>query len=292
MKTNHVRVLPPNPRDFARAAGLLQGADAIIVAAGAGMGVDSGLPDFRGTEGLWKAYPALAATGMSFAEIANPQSFRSDPALAWGFYGHRLRLYRKTAPHEGFSVLRRWIAGKPLGGRIVTSNVDGQFQKAGFSSSAIREIHGSIHHLQCLEPCADEIWSADALSPEVDMQACQLVGKVPQCPKCGSVARPNILMFGDWSWNSSICQLQRSNEENWLAKVANSTSNLVVIEIGAGTTIPSIRNYSQQMAREYGAALIRINLREPQVSGSKQVGLGVSALQALRGIDAALQGDA
>ena len=64
----------------------------LLVAAGAGMGVDSGLPDFRGNEGFWKAYPPLAKLGIQFEEMANPRWFRDDPRLAWGFYGHRFNL--------------------------------------------------------------------------------------------------------------------------------------------------------------------------------------------------------
>lgn len=60
------------------------------------MGVDSGLPDFRGNEGFWKAYPALARAGISFIEAANPDTFHARPATAWRFYGHRLQLYRET----------------------------------------------------------------------------------------------------------------------------------------------------------------------------------------------------
>ena len=52
------------------------------------MGVDSGLPDFRGDRGFWKAYPPYAKLGLHFAEMANPRWFDSDPELAWGFYGH------------------------------------------------------------------------------------------------------------------------------------------------------------------------------------------------------------
>ena len=71
------------------------------------MGVDSGLPDFRGNEGFWKAYPPLAKLGIQFEEMANPQWFNDEPNLAWGFYGHRLNKYRKTAPHAGFSILKK-----------------------------------------------------------------------------------------------------------------------------------------------------------------------------------------
>ena len=68
----------------ARAAELLEQADALVVAAGAGMGVDSGLPDFRGNEGFWRAYPALGRARRDFASIASPAAFHATPALAWG----------------------------------------------------------------------------------------------------------------------------------------------------------------------------------------------------------------
>ena len=79
--------------------------EAILIGAGAGMGVDSGLPDFRGKSGFWKAYPPLAKMGVEFEEMANPYWFTKNPSLAWGFYGHRLNLYQKTKPHSGFNIL-------------------------------------------------------------------------------------------------------------------------------------------------------------------------------------------
>jgi NAD-dependent SIR2 family protein deacetylase len=69
------------------------------------MGVDSGLPDFRGTQGFWRAYPVIANLGLSFEEMANPAWFEKNPHPAWAFYGHRLNLYRGTSPHAGFNQL-------------------------------------------------------------------------------------------------------------------------------------------------------------------------------------------
>ena len=68
--------------DIIRAASLIDQADLLLVAAGAGMGVDSGLPDFRGNEGFWKAYPALARAQLAFASVASPRTFEDDAALA------------------------------------------------------------------------------------------------------------------------------------------------------------------------------------------------------------------
>lgn len=80
--------------------------------AGAGMGVDSGLPDFRGTDGFWRAYPSLKKVGIKFEDMANPRWFMDDPFLAWGFYGHRFNLYKKTQPHAGFALIHNWIKEK------------------------------------------------------------------------------------------------------------------------------------------------------------------------------------
>jgi NAD-dependent SIR2 family protein deacetylase len=136
-----------------RAAEYIDAADSLVIAAGAGIGVDSGLPDFRGEDGFWKAYPALGRARTSFREIASPDAFQTAPLRAWGFYGHRLKLYRDTIPHLGFELLKRWGESMPRGYFVFTSNVDGQFQKAGFGQTKILECHGSIHQFQCLEPC-------------------------------------------------------------------------------------------------------------------------------------------
>ena len=145
------------------AATAISGADALVVSAGAGMGVDSGLPDFRGDEGFWRAYPPIARLGISFYDMANPFWFKRDPELAWGFYGHRLNLYRATKPHDGFAILQRWTETKNRGSFVFTSNVDGQFQKAGFDDRATVECHGSISHLQCTKPCRQDIWDGHDL---------------------------------------------------------------------------------------------------------------------------------
>ena len=195
--------------DLQLASQVIQQADALVIAAGAGMGVDSGLPDFRGREGFWQAYPALAKAKLDFTQVASPHTFEVDPALAWGFYGHRLDLYRRTIPHQGFEILRQWGESKALGYWVFTSNVDGQFQKAGFSKESMNECHGSIHHLQCINDCHGHIWSADGFFPEVNEEHCLLRNALPQCPSCSKLARPNILMFGDGDWNPSRQLMQQ-----------------------------------------------------------------------------------
>ena len=91
---------------------IIDKSEAILITAGAGMGVDSGLPDFRGNKGFWRAYPPIAKLGLSFSQIANPLWFDKDPSLAWAFYGHRLDLYRHTTPHVGFQILLEMVKEK------------------------------------------------------------------------------------------------------------------------------------------------------------------------------------
>ncbi len=273
---------------YQRAAELIAGADALVIAAGAGIGVDSGLPDFRGNDGFWNAYPALALARLDFTEVASPAMFERDPALAWGFYGHRLGLYRQTVPHAGFAILRQWAQRMHQGAWLFTSNVDGQFQKVGFAPEQIHECHGSIHYLQCMADCASDVWSADAFTPVVDDSACRLLNAPPRCPHCGALARPNIVMFGDWSYQHQRTDAQRRSQERWIDVIRRNSGRIVIVEIGAGTAIPSVRHFGQRLVRACGARMIRINPRAPQVTSSDDVGIAAGSLEALRGIDALL----
>lgn len=255
-------------------------ADGLLIAAGAGMGVDSGLPDFRGDQGLWRAYPALERAGLRFVEIANPASFDTDPRLAWGFYGHRLALYRRTRPHAGFGLLQQLAEHRENGLAVITSNVDGQFQAAGFAEDVVHECHGSIHFLQCTRPCKQEVWPASSLTPVVDEAQCQWLGELPRCAQCGALARPNILMFDDAEWIPDRTDAQQARLEAWLGK----TQHPVIIELGAGTHVPSVRNFNEQLVRTHGAKLIRINPRDADVPSKSAIGLSLSALDGLQAL--------
>lgn len=265
-----------------RAADLIEGADALMICAGAGMGVDSGLPDFRGTDGFWREYPALGQRGLQFQEVACPRTFETDPALAWGFYGHRLNLYRQTKPHAGFDILRRWAGRTMHGFGVFTSNVDGHFQRAGFTGGTLAECHGSIHHLQCSVPCSPMTWPADPFAPTVDTTTCLLTSSPPTCPRCGAIARPNIMMFGDDTWVGARSSGQEARLRNWL----DGIERLVVVEIGAGNAIPTVRHFSHGLVANRGALLVRINPTEPVVPRSVDVSVPCTALHALTAIDA------
>lgn len=242
------------------------------------MGVDSGLPDFRGPEGFWRAYPPYRDRGLAFEAIADPVHFAEDPELAWGFYGHRLARYRAAVPHAGYAVLRGW----DLPTRVFTSNVDGQFREAGFDG--VTECHGSIHHLQCLVDCGQPVWRADGVDVAVDPTTLRARSPLPACPSCGALARPNILMFGDVEWVMDRSAEQVRAHRQWLRE---HRGHVVVVEIGAGTAIPTVRREAEAASAATGA-LVRINLRDPDVRHGRGVGLAAPAARVLQEIDRAL----
>jgi NAD-dependent SIR2 family protein deacetylase len=258
------------------AAELINSSDAILIGAGAGMGVDSGLPDFRGAKGFWQAYPQLESFDKSFQDMANGDLFFDNPELAWWFYGHRFKLYRATQPHEGYHLLNKLSLRKPT--FVFTSNVDGHFQRSGFSRDKIIECHGSINHLQCSYGCSDLIWKITTLPFKTVDQTLSISGSYPRCPNCGGMARPNILMFNDNWWLSHRTRQQESIFHLWLDR--HCGKKIVAIELGAGTAIASVRIACLHNAKN----LIRINPTDCHVSKG-QIAIKMPALAALSAID-------
>ena len=267
-----------------RAAELILQADALLVTAGVGMGIDSRQPDLRG---MVTATPLVTLGGgqVDLSRLACPEAFRTQPQQAWGLYGSRLNLYRTTLPHSGFEILKGWGESRPQGYAVYTTSIDGQFQKAGFDQANIQERQGSIHYLQCLLPCCDAIWSADEFEPEVDVEKCLLLNSIPRCPNCGGTARPNVLMWGDRQWLENRQADQAARLSAWLEKV----KKLVVVEVGAGTSTSALRGFSSLIAHDYSALLVRINPRNFSVPTNWDVGLGSGAKFALTEIDRLIQ---
>ena len=191
--------------------------------------------------------------------------------------------YRATVPHAGFALLRRWAEARGLPTFVFTSKVDGQFQKAGFDPARIVEVHGSLHHLQCAEPCTEAIWE-NREEVTVDL-ATMRSREVPRCPRCRGVARPNILMFGDFGWIPDRSTKQGETFETFLEQ--HRGRRTVIVEMGAGKAIPSVRRLSERIARQPGAVLVRINPRDADgPPGTLSIPAG--ALEGLSAIEAEL----
>jgi NAD-dependent SIR2 family protein deacetylase len=240
--------------------------------------------------GFWRAYPVYQKLGLNFSGLANPRWFEKDPALAWGFYGHRLCLYRATAPHAGFAILRGWAERMPHGAFVFTSNVDHHFQKAGFDPQRVVEVHGSIEWLQCTKGCGADPFPLDPGNPlpvAVDETTMRAAEPLPACPQCGGLARPNILMFNDGGWDGKRMTAQRDRLERWLKSLGEA--RVVIVECGAGLAVPTVRHFCEAITGALDAKLVRINPREPDVpEGRGYLGIPLGALEAFRAIDGEL----
>ena len=279
--------------ELQRAASAIRKAKALVVTAGAGLSVDSGLPDFRGREGFWRAYPPLKKQGIKLTDMNNPRWFDNDPQLAWGFFGHCYNMYKTTAPHEGFKILKEWGDKMELGYFVYTSNVDGHFQKAGFSEDQIVEVHGSIYYMQCVNPQASPlVWPVpDHTMFNIDEDTLRLRDPCPKGPPGSenNLARPNVLMFGDWNWISRRTDVQEKKFLDFKKSLLRNDASFVILEIGAGLAVPTVRLTGEGMltGRSKGT-LIRINTFEPQAPKSAVV-LPMASLDALQKIHQYLQ---
>jgi NAD-dependent SIR2 family protein deacetylase len=209
--------------------------------------------------------------------------------LAWAFYGHRLNLYRKTVPHQGFGQLLQMACSKPAGYFVFTSNVDGQFQKAGFPAERIVECHGSIHSFQCTVPCGSQTWLADVEVLTINEASFRAQPPLPKCPACGALARPNILMFGDMGWVLGAREAQDERYHRWLKGLLKQSAKVVVVEIGAGSTIATVRYNSERVARNTLGTLVRINTRESDVPEG-HIGLPLGAAEGIQRIARVVSG--
>lgn len=150
----------------------------IAVLTGAGISTESGLPDFRSQDGLWRRYrPEM---------LANLEALRERPQLFYEFYRYRLQLLRQAAPNPAHKAL----ADLERQGRveaIVTQNVDGFHAMAG--SRNVIELHGTLRRVRC-QDCSRVYPSALLEEPVTDLAA------LPRCA-CGGLIRPGVVLFGE-----------------------------------------------------------------------------------------------
>jgi len=286
------------------AAAAVRAAEVLVFTSGAGLSVDSGLPDFRGPQGFWRAYPPMKALGLRFEQMSNPRWFTQDPQLAWGFWGHRFSLYRSTLPHSGYDIMLRWGRSKETAVAedkqgdvssarffVFTSNVDGAFSKAGFPPERILECHGSTDWMQCIEPGScpgNSLWSSASIAVEFDSTTFRAHPPLPTCVHCPRLSRPNVLMFDDDGFADSRLLEQQERFDTFIRALPHEC-RLVVVEIGAGHAVPTVRMQSQSLVRHHpNATLIRINPTDYDVPSSLQtrsVAIPMGGKAALTAID-------
>jgi NAD-dependent deacetylase len=164
-----------NDTDISAAAALLRGSKSTVVLTGAGISAESGIPTFRGEDGLWNRFRA--------EDLATPDAFRKDPALVWEWYDWRRGLISRVEPNPAHRVLALWETRLP-GLSIVTQNIDGLHQKAG--SKNVVELHGNIWKVRCTKE--------RTVSGNTETHLEEIP---PRCPACGAVLRPDAVWFGE-----------------------------------------------------------------------------------------------
>jgi NAD-dependent deacetylase len=154
---------------------ILRGRPKIAVLTGAGISAESGIPTFRGADGLWKTFRA--------EELATPQAFSRDPALVWEWYDWRRSIIASKEPNAGHRTLARWESYFPYF-VLITQNVDGLHRRAG--SQNLLELHGNIWEVRCTREGTITENHESPLKPIP-----------PLCPACGAMLRPNVVWFGE-----------------------------------------------------------------------------------------------
>ncbi|CAF1507060.1 unnamed protein product [Rotaria sp. Silwood1] len=272
-----------------RAAQYVCDADVLLVAAGAGMGVDAGLPDYFG--GIHQAHPRLAEMGMSIYDLSNHSLFEHNPALAWGHWITRQREYMNTLPHFGYDILHTWSKCSKRNVSVVTTNLDRHFIRTGFTLDNVFEMHGSMYDAQCMRGCGAKPWPLDiANMPPVDLNTMLLLGTPPVCIRCDGPARVCTALAVDDHWDTSHVEVARMRHETFFRQLS-AERMLTVLEIGCGTVMPKVRTEVTRVVAEHRmrggrAAHIRINLHQAHIDEHEDnISLPLGALEALRIID-------
>tara|TARA_Y100001954_G_scaffold68418_1_gene74916 strand:- start:12231 stop:12971 length:741 start_codon:yes stop_codon:yes gene_type:complete len=203
----------------------------VVVLTGAGVSAESGVPTFRGQDGLWKSFHTQ--------DLARPDAFESRPELVWEFYNWRRQLVAECEPnpaHRALVELERQIPNFLL----ITQNVDGLHAKAG--SKKLMEMHGSLWQVRCTK-CTH---AREAREPLPDM---------PECPVCGHLLRPGVVWFGEplvaGVLKVAIDQIGRAD---------------VFISIGTSNQVQPAASF-YQLAKDHGAVTVEINLEPTPNTG-------------------------
>ncbi|MBS0182436.1 MAG: NAD-dependent deacylase [Nitrospira sp.] len=203
----------------------LSAARSITVLTGAGISADSGVPTFRGTDGLWKNFRA--------EDLATPKAFERDPRLVWEWYNWRRELIATKQPNPAHKAIVELERRSP-DFWLITQNVDGLHRDAG--SQKVSEIHGNIWKVRCT--------GCGVVENNRDMP----IAILPSCAHCGSLLRPHIVWFGESLFADDL---------DCCASALNRCDVLLVIGT-SGVVYPAAGFAS--VAKEAGAFVAEINL--------------------------------
>lgn len=208
----------------------------IVVLTGSGVSAESGIRTFRDMAGLWEEYDVY--------EVASPQGWKKNPSLVWKFYSERRKqaLVCKPNPaHFAITKLEERIGTERF--LLITQNVDGLHKKAGTKN--IIEIHGSLFRSRCSNDLcigAKESFFDESLYFE----------KIPSCPSCNSLIRPDIVWFGEFLSPS----LERKARDSLF-------QCSILIVVGTSGVVYPVAGYPY-LAKSRGAKTILVNKDPPQ----------------------------
>jgi NAD-dependent protein deacetylase/lipoamidase len=225
-----------------------------VVLTGAGISTESGIPDFRSADGVWRKYDPI--------EYATIDAFLADPGKVWDFYARRLEALADAKPNDGHHALaelerRGWVEA------VITQNVDGLHSEAG--SRTVIEVHGSIRTAVCLA-CDATVSYDDALARL----------PVPACPDCGRPLKPNVVMFGELLPPAAIDRSVRLAAEAGLLLVVGSSLEVYPV---AGLPLETLAA---------GGKLALVNRGQTELDGSADFRLDAGAGETLAALARAL----
>lgn len=203
----------------------------VVCLTGAGISAESGIPTFRGADGVWKKFRP--------EELATVEAFLANPGLVNEWYRFRREKIASAQPNAGHLALAAWQRRQP-GFELVTQNVDGLHQRAG--SEGVIELHGNLWRDRCLE--CGERRNAD---PE-DLSA------VPLC-QCGGALRPDVVWFGEWL------------PEEALDRAFDRAAACELFLLVGTSAVVSPASELPLVARRSGACLIEVNPEPTVLSG-------------------------
>lgn len=223
----------------------LNNCDAILIIAGAGMSVDSGIFTYRGSNGIWEKSIKVGNENYRYSEISSLEMWKKYPELAWGFKANFYEMMKNNEPHEGYYTLLNYVKNKVNENYFIcTSNIDNYFERAGFDKNKIYEAHGTMKMYQCLDKkCTNTNGSFDDSEvsfPPFDKDTF-IAWNLPKCPYCQKILRPNVSMFGDVDFYEKPYEFMKKRMLNWLNGINNKNKKLLILEIGCGINPHSLR---------------------------------------------------
>lgn len=231
------------------AADRLAGPRRLLIATGAGMSVDAGIPAYREPgQRAWRDYGSTG--GVRAEDLACPRALEETPALAWGFLERTRRTAAMAVPHPGYAALER-LAARAGTSFLQTTNVDGLHARAGWPRARLHEVHGSLSRLQCSGPCSRHAWE-DTRVPLCELDPEGRALSWPRCPECGRAARPHALLFADLDYVGDP-GAERARRE------FHDAGPDVVLVVGESGVIPTHSHDGEALRRAHGTFVIDLN---------------------------------